>query len=122
MLRQDNQGINLTVQNTIPQTEDIRLPEPESQVETPLGHLAARLSSEYVLGKPISSKLLLQDLLDTYETDLTDAYQTFGKGVPEEAPLSYAAEWLLDNFFLIQQAIRQAREDMPTGYYQQLPK
>ncbi len=32
-------------------------------------------------------------------------------------PLSYAAEWLLDNFFVVQQAIRQVREDMPLGYY-----
>ncbi len=37
-------------------------------------------------------------------------------------PLSYAAEWLLDNFFVVQQAIRQVQEDMPLGYYQQLPK
>jgi len=29
---------------------------------------------------------------------------------------------LLDNFFVVVQAIRQVREDMPTGYYQQLPK
>ncbi len=37
-------------------------------------------------------------------------------------PLTYAAEWLLDNFFVVQQAIRQVQEDMPPGYYQQLPK
>ena len=37
-------------------------------------------------------------------------------------PLSYAAEWLLDNFFVVQQAIRQVREDLPPGYYRELPK
>ena len=37
-------------------------------------------------------------------------------------PLAYAAEWLLDNFFVVQQTIRQIREDLPLGYYRELPK
>jgi hypothetical protein len=43
---------------------------------------------------------------------------------PSEVPgiLSYAAEWLLDNFYIVQQAVRQIREDMPTGCYRRLPK
>ncbi len=36
--------------------------------------------------------------------------------------LSHAAEWILDNFYLAQQSLRQVREDMPRSFYQQLPK
>src|SRR3989304_5592336 len=36
--------------------------------------------------------------------------------------LSEAAEWLPDNFFLVQQTCRQIREDMPSSFYRQLPK
>ena len=36
--------------------------------------------------------------------------------------LSRAAEWMLDNFYLAQQSLRQIREDMPPGFYRQLPK
>jgi hypothetical protein len=36
--------------------------------------------------------------------------------------LSRAAEWMLDNFYLAQQSLRQIREDMPRGFYRQLPK
>jgi cyclic beta-1,2-glucan synthetase len=36
--------------------------------------------------------------------------------------LSQAAEWILDNFHLAQQSLRQVREDMPRGFYRQLPK
>jgi cyclic beta-1,2-glucan synthetase len=36
--------------------------------------------------------------------------------------LSEAAEWLPDNFYLVQQTCRQIREDMPSNFYRQLPK
>ena len=35
--------------------------------------------------------------------------------------LSEAAEWLPDNFYLVQQTCRQIREDMPARFYGQLP-
>ena len=33
-----------------------------------------------------------------------------------------AAEWLLDNFHLVEEQIREIRDDLPPGYYRQLPK
>lgn len=36
--------------------------------------------------------------------------------------LSEAAEWLPDNFYLVQQTCRQIREDMPASFYRQLPR
>ena len=33
-----------------------------------------------------------------------------------------AAEWLLDNYHLVEDQIREIREDLPAGYYRQLPK
>ena len=33
-----------------------------------------------------------------------------------------AAEWLLDNYHLVEEQIREIREDLPPGYYRQLPK
>ena len=32
------------------------------------------------------------------------------------------SEWLLDNFHIIEDSLREVREDLPRGYYQQLPK
>ena len=40
----------------------------------------------------------------------------------EALAASYAAEWLLDNFYAVEQALRQVAEDLPLHYYQQLPK
>src|SRR5512142_1063030 len=41
---------------------------------------------------------------------------------PAQQPLPYAAEWMLDNFYLVEQSLRQGREDMPPGFYRELPR
>ncbi|MEV1306859.1 glucoamylase family protein [Pseudomonas aeruginosa] len=33
-----------------------------------------------------------------------------------------AAEWLLDNYHVVEEQIREIRDDLPPGYYRQLPK
>ena len=33
-----------------------------------------------------------------------------------------AAEWLLDNYHLVEEQIREIRDDLPPGYYRLLPK
>ncbi len=122
MLTQDSQSANLTATSAIPQIPDVSQSEPDAQPENPLEHLAARLSHEYILAEPRASKPLLLNLLAEHKKHLTAAYQKFSQSAQEDTPMSYAAEWLLDNFFVVQQTIRQVTEDMPPGYYQQLPK
>ena len=90
----------------------------ESSVEA----LAYRLSVEFILAQQIKGKPLLLNLLKQYEQTFTDAYEQFNLLAQKDMPLSYAAEWFLDNYFVVRQTIRQIREDMPPGYYQQLPK
>ena len=46
----------------------------------------------------------------------------FFRSTSGQQTLSNAAEWMLDNFYLAQQSLRQIREDMPQGFYRQLPK
>ncbi len=38
-----------------------------------------------------------------------------------EGPAAKAGEWLLDNSYLIERAVRQIREDLPAGYFARLP-
>ncbi|MEX2356339.1 MAG: hypothetical protein WD535_04805, partial [Thermaerobacterales bacterium] len=57
------------------------------------------------------------------EAALHEGYRYFSAAETSSASIdSYAAEWLLDNYYLVQQSIRQAREDLPAGYYRQLPE
>jgi cyclic beta-1,2-glucan synthetase len=66
-------------------------------------------------------KLTLIDYLDEQGSLLRQAIVQFRQASAKE-PLSYAGEWLLDNFYIVQQSLRQIREDMPAGFYRQLPK
>lgn len=73
-----------------------------------------------------SGQPALPDRLPLVDKALRNAHQRLTgsqPGVLEEAvTASYAAEWLLDNFYAVEQALRQVQEDLPTGYYRELPK
>src|SRR5512142_548017 len=41
---------------------------------------------------------------------------------PNDETFSYAAEWMLDNFYVVEQSLREVREDLPSGFYKELPE
>ncbi len=41
---------------------------------------------------------------------------------PNQVVLSYAAEWLLDNYYLLVRTTRQVEEDLPGSYLRELPR
>jgi cyclic beta-1,2-glucan synthetase len=53
---------------------------------------------------------------------LLQAYRTCAEAVQAGQVIAPAAEWLLDNFHLVEQQLRQIKDDLPPGYYRQLPK
>ena len=53
---------------------------------------------------------------------LLEAYRATAKATREERAITPAAEWLIDNFYVAQEQIRQIREDLPRGFYRGLPK
>ena len=60
--------------------------------------------------------------LKLYESWLAEAHTHFRDASNSELSLSFASEWVLDNYYIIRQAIQQIGEDLPSGYYQKLPK
>ena len=50
------------------------------------------------------------------------AYRDIAKAVDAGAAITPAAEWLVDNFHVVEKQIREIRVDLPAGYYRQLPK
>jgi cyclic beta-1,2-glucan synthetase len=87
-----------------------------------LGNLAGQLAEEHTISHRYRRAPSLVKHIREWEEDLSNAYEFFGQAFEEKHPLSYTAEWLLDNFYVIQQTLRQVREDMPQSYYRQLPK
>ncbi len=88
---------------------------------TSLSQLAHQLAAtHHLVREPDRSYRLLRRLPDLKRW-LHEAHQHFLEASDRELTLSYAAEWLLDNYYLVQQSLRQVNEDLPEGYYRQLP-
>src|SRR5438552_4300783 len=53
---------------------------------------------------------------------LIAVYRALAEAIRNERTVSPAAEWLVDNFHIIEEQLREIRRDLPKGYYRQLPK
>jgi cyclic beta-1,2-glucan synthetase len=53
---------------------------------------------------------------------LLAAYRAIAAAIREERAITPAAEWLVDNFHVVEDQIRELRDDLPHGFYRQLPK
>ncbi|WP_263147838.1 glucoamylase family protein [Pseudomonas sp. RIT-PI-AD] len=53
---------------------------------------------------------------------LLSAYKASAAELASGNGVVHAAEWLLDNYHLVEEQIREIRDDLPPGYYRQLPK
>jgi cyclic beta-1,2-glucan synthetase len=56
------------------------------------------------------------------ERVLRQTYLTMAEDVHRGEFVTPATEWLLDNYHLIASEIRDIRQNLPRGYYRQLPK
>ena len=55
-------------------------------------------------------------------TVLLAAYRAIVGATRLHEPITPAAEWLLDNFHIVDEQIREIKKDLPPGYYRMLPK
>ena len=53
---------------------------------------------------------------------LVEAYRVLAQAIREERTITPAAEWLVDNFSIVDEQIREIRDDLPPDYYRELPK
>jgi len=67
-----------------------------------------------------SGPLLLR-LEDTKQV-LDRVYHELNGGAERGLDISPAGDWLLDNFYIVQEHIREIRTSLPKGYYEELPK
>ncbi|VWX61586.1 Cyclic beta-(1,2)-glucan synthase NdvB [Burkholderiales bacterium 8X] len=64
----------------------------------------------------------LRKRLDENAKELLAAYRASAAEVEAGERVVPAAEWLLDNYHLVEKQIREVRSDLPANYYRQLPK
>jgi cyclic beta-1,2-glucan synthetase len=87
-----------------------------------LEEFAERLGAEHRLvhgfrkGKPLLPRLKENGRV------LLESYRAVADAIREERTISPAAEWLVDNFHIVEEHLREIREDLPPRYYRELPK
>jgi len=86
-----------------------------------LEQYAHSLAAEHRTVKKKGRARLLPRLEDNGRK-LVIAYRALVEAVRKGESMSPAAEWLLDNFHIVEEQLREIREDLPKGYYNELPK
>lgn len=87
-----------------------------------LGQFAEFLANQLtIIPKQVKGKSLVPRL-DQNEKNLIKVYKHFSSAVEEGKTLPPAGEWLIDNFHIVEDQIREVREDLPEKFYLELPK
>ncbi len=77
---------------------------------------AQTVTKELIRGRP-----LLPRVLDNGRV-LLDSYRAIARAIQEVHEITPAAEWLVDNFHIVDEQLREIRDDMPPSFYRKLPK
>ena len=88
-----------------------------------LEHHAQTLAAAQLIStdKPLRVQPLSHRVSENADV-LLQAYRTCAEALQSGQVIVPAAEWLLDNFHLVEQQLRQIHDDLPPGYYRKLPK
>ncbi len=84
-------------------------------------HASSLARAQVVTAKPLARRSLNARLNDN-DSVLLKAYRAIAATVGEGHAVTPAAEWLIDNYHLMEEQIRQIKEDLPPRFYRQLPK
>src|SRR6266851_2258701 len=53
---------------------------------------------------------------------LLEYYRATAYAIKQGGTITPAAEWLVDNFYIVEEQLREIRDDLPAGFYRRLPK
>lgn len=67
-------------------------------------------------GKDFSSRF------ERHAAGIISAHQRVIESLQAGHPIPAEAEWLLDNFYVVEEQLREIRDDLPRGFYRELPK
>ena len=84
-------------------------------------HAESLAAAQTVTDEPSRGRPIRPRLADNGRF-LLDAYRTLAGSIREERSITPAAEWLVDNFHIVEEQVREIRDDLPDNYYRELPK
>ena len=74
------------------------------------------VTSELGPGQPLIPRVLENGRV------LLESYRAIARAIQKEHAITPAAEWLVDNFHIVDEQLREIRDDLPPGFYRRLPK
>ena len=77
---------------------------------------AQTVEAELTRGRPLTPRVFENGRM------LLEAYRALAQAIQQEHTITPAAEWLVDNFHIVDEQLREIREDLPPGFYRKLPK
>ena len=80
------------------------------------------LAGLHLLGTKVQPDQHLLSRLAENEAKLREVHDLVSEAVKSNRQITPAAEWLLDNFYLIEEQIRTGRRHLPKGYSKELPR
>ncbi|HYN39911.1 MAG TPA: glycosyl transferase, partial [Rhodospirillales bacterium] len=84
-------------------------------------HARSLAAAQPVTPKPTRGHPLAGRLADNAAV-LLESHRIIAEATDKGRAITPAAEWLLDNYHLVEKQIHDIRFDLPPGYYRQLPK
>jgi len=84
-------------------------------------HALSLAAAQQVTLKPTTDRRL-EPRLRANQHALRAAYRATVAAAQEERAITPAAEWLIDNFHIVEEQIRTIHNDFPPGFHRQLPK
>src|SRR5688572_6201901 len=85
-----------------------------------LEQLAESIGRHHVSDRGSASVALLARVKDNGRV-LLRCYRALAAVIHEERATMPAAEWLVDNFYIVEEVLNEVRTDLPPGFYRQLP-
>src|SRR5580692_3445229 len=77
---------------------------------------AQLVTNEMSRGRPLIPRVLNNGRM------LLSSYRAIARAIQVEHAITPAAEWLVDNFHIVDEQLREIKDDLPAGYYRKLPK
>ncbi len=84
-------------------------------------HARSLAVAQVVSARMTKGRLLSRRLVEN-RAALLDGYRSAVKAINDGRPITPAAEWLVDNYHLVEKQIHTIQSDLTPGYYRQLPK
>ena len=110
------------------QTSTILVPNQEEPIRSELfslerleQHAESLAAAQVVLTETTRGRPLIPRVVDNGRV-LLSSYRSIARAIQKEHAITPAAEWLVDNFHIVDEQLREIQDDLPTGYYRRLPK